>query len=296
MTLEEFKKYQVKCESEEEAREVLGWIVEMGGRLSYGRTPESEAKCYSERACFVRDEADHDNGCWGKSSNFQLLTFSQWKEMVRPERKKTLYTLEQMKEKKIAINARTKEEDERIRKWAHEQGLKWGSGDSYKDRSEWGRTSFCHNLTRGTRGRLEFYEDEGYTIITVPEFFMEEAKPYDALAYYSGEDHGPIFPEDDWYQGALSDYMNSISANSTSNNITKKPMSKLQKLTNKVKRFFDSDAQLFFQVRFIDEDGDTTELYREVREEVIDELIKDKMLERAKELKTELQEADKKKK
>lgn len=89
----------------------------------------------------------------------------------------TLYTLEQLQGDRIVISARTEEEDLRIRTWAHERGLKWHEGSSYLDICYWAvyKENTCYSLPRGEFSDQLWYKSEGYTVITVPEFFQMEA-------------------------------------------------------------------------------------------------------------------------
>lgn len=47
----------------------------------------------------------------------------------------------------------------------HNAGMRWRSGESYKDNTKWYLNGACYNVTKGMNSDIEFYKTEGYDII-----------------------------------------------------------------------------------------------------------------------------------
>lgn len=85
----------------------------------------------------------------------------------------------------IAIHAPTEEGAIRLMEWYKENGKKWCLGDCATDHTNWEnhKENTCYNHTRwmrnsGTYDSKELFNRQGFTIITVQEFFeILEEKP-----------------------------------------------------------------------------------------------------------------------
>ena len=58
---------------------------------------------------------------------------------------------------------------------ADERGLKWCTGESYKNITEWSiyKNNTCYKLTDGTLESLDFFKDENYTILTYEDVLLK---------------------------------------------------------------------------------------------------------------------------
>lgn len=84
---------------------------------------------------------------------------------------------------KVAIHCETKEEAEQLLSWAHDQGLKWSTGQSYLGDTAYSRhkNNTCYSILNGGYSNISFYESEGYDIIkfsSIPEFQTQPIPTY----------------------------------------------------------------------------------------------------------------------
>lgn len=75
------------------------------------------------------------------------------------------------------VHCATLKQAKKVLKIAHELGLTWKNGDSYKENNTWGvfNQNTYFNLNKGTRGNIEVISPE-YTIITSKEFIKRHKK------------------------------------------------------------------------------------------------------------------------
>lgn len=80
---------------------------------------------------------------------------------------------------KTVVSCTTESEANELLYWAHQQGFKWaGASGCYLDRNNFDiYEHIAYDVKAGTYGRLEFYEEEGYTILTMDE--ARNGKDYD---------------------------------------------------------------------------------------------------------------------
>lgn len=189
MKLTEFKKYSYRTESEEEAREILEWIVQGGGELrgeiSYLTSPHYR---------YIELSSDKVSFSTYASPEFEVKSYAWWKEQVGLNGiKKTLYTLEELKEKKIVIDVRDDGHRKRMYEYFDCQGATYGScGRAWQEQEYLKDATFINLNQRGGYMRDDgtWYRNKGYKIITVPEFFCEGGTfaIYNDRIFWAGND------------------------------------------------------------------------------------------------------------
>lgn len=84
------------------------------------------------------------------------------------------YTIEYLKNNKVAVHCETKEESDFLLGYFHKHNIIWGSGDDLLDWEEWNKLSTCYELL-SMNGDLQistkaYWLGRGYSIITLAEF------------------------------------------------------------------------------------------------------------------------------
>ena len=87
-SLQQFKKYQVKCETPQERYEVLRWVCDNGGRLTNDQIPldwKKKGKYEHSTNCYVRESLARDRkGLFMVSrkseKEFKTISFRTWKD------------------------------------------------------------------------------------------------------------------------------------------------------------------------------------------------------------------------
>lgn len=126
-------------------------------------------KYYSENTCLYTKGTYGALG-YAKGSNHKVVTAE---EVIAHFENQDLYS--RLVQPNVAIHCKIEEEAEQLLKWAHAQGLKWSTKESYLDDTAYGnhKDKTCYNLYTGGYTDISFYKSEGYKIIkfsSIPEF------------------------------------------------------------------------------------------------------------------------------
>lgn len=67
----------------------------------------------------------------------------------------------------------TEEQANLLLQWAHNQGLKWGSGNSYLENNHWGAycSEICYCLKKGSYGPRSSFPSNGYSVYNFEKVF-----------------------------------------------------------------------------------------------------------------------------
>lgn len=95
--------------------------------------------------------------------------------------------LSDYKGQNVAVNCTTPEQAEAFCKLMHENGLKWYSGKSYLEKTNWEnyKENTCYYFKLGEFGNIEFYQRMGYPILPATDFLEEEFVYGQEYEFYS---------------------------------------------------------------------------------------------------------------
>jgi len=84
--------------------------------------------------------------------------------------------LSDYKGQKVVVNCPTEQEDLEFRKLMHSEGLKWWTGRSYLQITNWSnyKENTCYYFNDGEFSDIDFYKQKGYTILPASDFLEED--------------------------------------------------------------------------------------------------------------------------
>lgn len=87
----------------------------------------------------------------------------------------TQFNYEKIMQPNTVVHCKTEEQAENLLKWVDSKGLKWGSGDSYLNKTRYSTygDETCYKLQNGNFAGYDFYAEKGYNILQYDQVVVD---------------------------------------------------------------------------------------------------------------------------